>query len=400
MLFQDELHDSFGTWPLAYIPYGGADYGEVKAVADAIGSGDDAAYYTAWLQAADRLAQQAADTLAHGHKQSARDLFLRASSFYAASYHPLYGEPVDPRLIHAFRKQIESMNSGLALFEPAILPLRIPFESISMPAYLVPAEGRANEVRPLIILNGGYDSTVTDTYFASAVAASRRGYHCLLFDGPGQGEMLYEHAVRLRPDWETVISAVVDFAIQQPIVDPTRIALSGASLGGYLAPRGASGEPRIAALIADPGTWSIAGGFKEAAIHKLGVSPEAAANLGTLDDATMQRLDSMIQNNRDLRWKVVQRGFWVHGVSNLRDYFREAERYTMDGRAENIQCPTLLTAAEDDRLSFSAPYFLDALRCPKTLIKFSSAEGAGTHCEMQNRSLFNRKALDWLDEQF
>ncbi len=56
-------------------------------------------------------------------------------------------------------------------------------------------------MRPLIIFNNGYDCTVTDTYFACAVAASRRGYHSLLFDGPGQGSMLYEHGIPLRPDW-------------------------------------------------------------------------------------------------------------------------------------------------------------------------------------------------------
>ena len=33
MLFRNELHEDFGSWPLAYIPYGGADFGEVRAVA-------------------------------------------------------------------------------------------------------------------------------------------------------------------------------------------------------------------------------------------------------------------------------------------------------------------------------------------------------------------------------
>lgn len=46
-LFRDELHENFGTWPVAYIPYGGADFGEIKAVAEAIGDGDDDAFYDA-----------------------------------------------------------------------------------------------------------------------------------------------------------------------------------------------------------------------------------------------------------------------------------------------------------------------------------------------------------------
>jgi pimeloyl-ACP methyl ester carboxylesterase len=400
MLFQDELHDEFGAWPLGYIPYGGADFGEVYAVAQAIGDGDDRAFCEAWTAAADRLSLQAEETLKNGHVRSARELFLRASVFYGASYHPLYGEPVDSRLLLAFRRQAEMLDAGFALFEPAIRRMSIPFEQTSIPAYLVPAEGYEADVRPLIIFTNGYDGTITDMYFASAVAASRRGYHCLLFDGPGQGEMLYEHGIRLRPDWETVIAALVDFAVKQPLVDPTRIALNGWSLGGYLAPRAASGEARISALIADPGTWSIAAGFREAAIRLLGVSSEAAANLATLDEATLDRFDKIIRGNRKLHWKVVQRGFWVHGVQNLRDYLREAELFTMEGRAERIQCPTLLTQAENDSLGSFAESFFKALKCPKTLVRFSAAEGAGNHCEMQNRSLINRKSLDWLDEQF
>ncbi len=82
--------------------------------------------------------------------------------------------------------------------------------------------------------------------------------------------MLYEHGLRLRPDWETVIRAVVDDAVGLRMVDQARIALSGWSLGGYLAPSAASGEPRLAACVADPGLWGVAGALREFA-RKLGV---------------------------------------------------------------------------------------------------------------------------------
>ncbi len=45
MLFKNDLHEDFGTWPITYIPYGGADFGEIRAVAEAIGDGDDSAFY-------------------------------------------------------------------------------------------------------------------------------------------------------------------------------------------------------------------------------------------------------------------------------------------------------------------------------------------------------------------
>jgi hypothetical protein len=70
------------------------------------------------------------------------------------------------------------------------------------------------------------------------------------------------------------------------------------------------------------------------------------------------------------------------------------------GREHLIRCPVLMTLAESDRLAQYTSAFFDALRCPKALIRFTDAEGAGGHCEMMNRSLVNRRTLDWLDQQF
>ncbi len=37
--FKDDLQDAL-TWAAGYIPYGGADLGEIKAVAETVGDGD------------------------------------------------------------------------------------------------------------------------------------------------------------------------------------------------------------------------------------------------------------------------------------------------------------------------------------------------------------------------
>lgn len=396
-IFKDELHDQLGRWPLGYIPYGGADYGEVEAIAQAVGSGDDTAFHDAWTIAADRMMEDGQRAEAAGHRASARDSFLRAACFYGKSFHPLFGQPVDPRVVAGSQKQIAAFDRALALSEVPIAPQRIPFGNTSLLAYVIPAQGRADEVRPLLIFNNGYDATITDLFFASAVAASRRGYHALIFDGPGQGTTLIEQGMTLRPDWESVISPVVDFAQSLPNVDTQKIALCGWSLGGYLAPRAASGEHRLAACVADPALPSVADGFRAYAM-KLGASREEAANLGNMPAVLMERLEQIVANDRKLQWSVAKRGYWVNGVTTLRDYFASVEHFTMDGRIEDIRCPTLFTLAEDDTLAAGTQRFFDALRCPKTLIRFSSSEGAGDHCEMRNRSLVNRRVLDWLDE--
>ncbi len=79
-------------------------------IAQAVGDGDDSAFYRAWVEAGDRFATEATDTLAKGRQAVARELFLKASECYAMAKHPIFGFPVDPRIITAFRKQTAAFD--------------------------------------------------------------------------------------------------------------------------------------------------------------------------------------------------------------------------------------------------------------------------------------------------
>ncbi len=68
---------------------------------------------------------------------------------------------------------------------------------------------------------------------------------------------MYEQRVPMSPDWEHVVPGLVDALLISTEVDPANLVLVGRSFGGYLAPRGAAGEPRLAAMIADSGQYDI-----------------------------------------------------------------------------------------------------------------------------------------------
>ena len=72
LLVNSDFHDGFGTCPLAYIPYAGINFGEIMAVAQAVGDGDDSAYYGAWVATGDRFASEANDTVTKGNQAIAR----------------------------------------------------------------------------------------------------------------------------------------------------------------------------------------------------------------------------------------------------------------------------------------------------------------------------------------
>ena len=214
---------------------------------------------------------------------------------------------MDSRLLEAFRGQRAAFDKAAALIEPAGEALEIPFEGARLPAYLFRAPG-ADGPRPLLIATSGYDSTIYEGYFGQAVPALRRGYHCLLFDGPGQGAVLFEQGVPIRADWETVVNAVIDAVIDTDGVDRDRIALTGWSLAGYLALRAATGEPRLAACIADPGLLSIPAGMV-GRLRAAGVSEDLIARYPDIPEDVLEPIAEAIHASRAQRWAIEQRGF-------------------------------------------------------------------------------------------
>jgi alpha-beta hydrolase superfamily lysophospholipase len=397
-LFTDPLHDEFARWALGFVPAGGADVGEIFAIAEHEQDPDDDEFFELWSGAARRHHDDAEAAVVAGHHAAARAHYLREAGLLTVAYHPLYGTPVDPRLVDAFERQRTAFACAMARGAPPAESVTIPFEGHDMPGYFVPArDAKEGERRPLVIATNGYDATIVDMYFAIAHDTVARGYHCLVFDGPGQGAMLVRDGVPLVADWERVVAPVVDAALARPDVDPDRIVLHGWSLGGYLALRAASGEHRLAACVADPafpGILDTMGAMRS----MVGMSAEAVAALPEISDTDVAKIEHLIEHDRFLHWSFVQRGYWVNGASDLRGWLAAIAPFSMTGRAEHIRCPVLGTTTEGDPLALYAESLLAQMKCPTTLLRFTNAEGAGGHCEMLNRPLLNERVLDWLDD--
>ena len=207
-----------------------------------------------------------------------------------------------------------------------------------------------------MILLGGYDGTAEELYFLNGAAALARGYHVLAFDGPGQGSALLQQGLVLRPDWENVITPVLDHTRTRTDVDTDRIALIGLSLGAHLAPRAASAEHRLAAVIADCGSYDLFA----AALDRM-PGPLAAGFRERRPRATrlVTRILGMLERKPTAGW-ALRRGQLVHGVENPIDYLNELRRYTLAPYAAKIQCPTLVCNADGDDISASAPELVAA----------------------------------------
>ncbi len=389
--FKDELFDGQLLRTLSHTCYGGADIGESISTAERIRDGDIAQWHAQWLATAERIYAIAERSAQQGHRESAREAYLRASNYFRTASIFLLRAPLDPRLTNAFDRQREAFQKAAALFSLPPEILEIPYDGQHLSAYFYRASD-GDSPRRTIILTGGYDSTAEELYFFNAAAALRRGYHCLCFDGPGQGEALIKRGMYFRPDWENVVRPVVDYLLTRPEVDRSRIALMGLSFGGYLAPRAATGEPRIAALIADPGQFSL---FEAAKTRVPGFLRGGLSGSGFAAALLNRIFDSMLRH--PTRGWALRRGMFVHNVATPLAYINVTREFSLAGIAQKISCPTLVCAAENDDIAVYAKDLFAALICEKQFVTFTNAEGAGEHCEGGSRSLFHQRAFDWLD---
>ena len=426
----DDASFSFETLrAIGYTPYGGADIGEVVSTARRVPEGDESAWYEQWKALADRVQATAEVSAEAGRSVSAREAYLRASTYHRSSEFYLRTDPVhDPRVREASRAAVHAFARAAALLPQPLTRVEIPYEGTTLPGWWVPADAgtadprqppsgrpgtpdRVGEVqhrgRPVLLYHGGFDSTVEELYFAGGAAAARRGYHALLIDGPGQGSVLREQHLPFRPDWDVVVTAAVDWlldpgnAVTQDAgdagrsVDPEAIALMGMSLGGWLAPRAAAVEHRLAALIAYDGVYSLPDSMNSvlpAPLRALLDQHEASA-----DQQANAGITAAMANDTQLRWSFLN-GMWTFAVDTPVDYLRALAPYTLDGLAADIRCPTLVLAAENDQFFVGQPEALrDALTAPVSYHRFREDEGAGEHCQDGSMSALHQVVFDWLD---
>jgi pimeloyl-ACP methyl ester carboxylesterase len=389
--FSTPIYDAQLLRALGHSIYGGASVGECLATAAAISDGDRESWHRQWIGLADRTVARAESYALAGHHVSAVGGFLRASNYYRTSYIFHYEAPVPARTVDGYRRQRDAFARAAALMPRPLERTTIPFDGIALPAWFCSAGAHR---RPCVVCVGGYDSTAEESYFWNAAAANARGYHAVVFDGPGQGGVLFEHGVPFRPDWGKVISAVVDAVVTRD--DVGSVAVVGESFGGYLAPLGAAEDPRIAALVVDPAQT----GLWRAAVNRLPLPEALKKNLPSGPRwlvAVVERLLAHVARKPVAGW-ALRRGMLAHGRGTAWEYFVEMACYADAGIVEKIRCPTMVCDAADDDIAASARSFFERLRCEKSYERFTAEDGAADHCVMGNRALFHEKVFGWLEQ--
>ncbi len=378
---------------MGYSCTGGADIKECLNTASRIKDADNESWYREWYATAERLENTACQFLKDGHKKSAMEAYFRASNYYRTAEFFLHNNPDDPRIIETWGRSRACFLEAIALSDRQIEYVRIPYEGTTLPGYFCFADN-TGKTKPLLIIHSGFDGTAEELYFEIGVLALERGFNCLLFEGPGQGEVIRQQKIPFRHDWESVVTPIVDYALTRPEVDPERIGLLGISFGGYLAPRAAAFEDRIKVCIANGGIFS----FYEVVIERN--APDILDILN--DEEATKEYDKEVMEavNFDVNtgWFFAN-GMFTFGADTPSELIRKIEPYSLNDCADKIQCTMLVIDSEDDNtLPGQAIKLFDALKCPKEFMLFTEKEGAEEHCQMGAIMISNERILNWLEE--
>ena len=143
----------------------------------------------------------------------------------------------------AHRAAVRCLDDALPYLDPPGQPGRDPVRRRAPGRGAAPPPGAAPH--PVVIMIPGLDSAKEELRSTEELFLER-GMATFSVDGPGQGEAEYDLAIR--GDWEVPGAAIIDRLGAEPGLDPGRIGVWGVSLGGYYAPRVASGDDAGAGL--------------------------------------------------------------------------------------------------------------------------------------------------------
>jgi dipeptidyl aminopeptidase/acylaminoacyl peptidase len=285
---------------------------DIRRVARSVKPYNLESWYSEWSAMAAKNEELAAGFVSEARNVTAHEFYLRAADFYRRAL--VYLPDSDSRMLFTYSKLKESFEKAWSLVPPPFERVQIQYEGHVLDALFFPGRGKPGTRLPVVYNYGGADGILLRGEDGGASQYVRRGMHFLDVDGPGHGGALRERKLYAPPDSERVAKAVIDYLVTRADVDADRIGLHGSSMGGYSGPRCATAEKRIKAVA----VWS------------------GAYNL--------------VEDIFDYYPPIQDRLRWLIGADDLQQAREKIEEFTLEGRANRIECPLLVGYSHDDRV--------------------------------------------------
>ena len=364
----------------------GASPGECLRAIGSIRNADPELWYEAWHELGRKCEKMAAasnDTMGRGRA------LLRASNYYRTS--EFFLDPADSRRLSTYRESANAFTRALQVLSIPHKIWKIPYERASMRAYYFPGE----EAKPVILVCGGYDSTNEESFFWIASAARERGYPCVMFEGPGQSNLIREYGMKFTPAWEKPVATLLDhMQWEEPSLTPRRKILLGISMGAMLALRAAAFEKRIDAAAGWGGFFNM----RDAASAQIPALGRLLFRIGS--EGLFNRL-ALLKASGDIgmRW-ALNNGCWTIGADTPFDLLAKTGAYGLEEAAQKIACDVLIVSGDRDHLipKGEPSKFRHHLKGARSFHEhtFTAEDGAGEHCQAGALEQFHQVFFEWV----
>lgn len=370
--------------------YGGASIGEIFYLVSNLQNETAENLVKSYELLANEQLQDAKNRASKSHFISAKEQFLKAcNSFRAAEYFTKVNLQEHAEL------GIKSRECFLEYLKLSNFYSKVDFldyKDLKLPYYLI-APDKSMQKRKTVIIVSGFDGTLEESFIQSGLGALTRDYNVVCFAGPGQMDTLrFNPNTYFEPDFEKPISALLDNLEQNTIVDKTNISLIGISFGGYFCTRATCFEKRIKSVVANSPIVDL----KK---YVLGFSD--ASDMSDDEDFSYNDIPFIPDDVFPLSLKEMTGNLLIRfGNRSMKQTIKYLDEFNIEQNLKNIKCNVLalIGEGEGEEPTRQCDYFYKSVECNKNFYKFSTKDGADTHCQVGNLNFANCIIYDWLDE--
>ena len=197
--FEFEFETTRLLW---YTPSGGSDYGEVATTAEKIKDGNYESWYKGWSDFAKKLEERSDNFKSQSSKANG---YLRASRYYQAAEFFLSAN--DSRKIEAYQKSVKLFYKSLDLQKVKYVSEMINYKNAKIRTLLFRTD---MESKGTLFICGGFDALLEELYFTNVKSGMENGYDVVLYEGPGQSDVIRRYNLPFEENWHIVARQVVD----------------------------------------------------------------------------------------------------------------------------------------------------------------------------------------------
>jgi len=417
-IFSDQTLTFQTLFALGNISAASGEYGEITTVIKRIQNRNESyvAFYEEFVAEAQSVAKYADYAAQRGRRITARNAYLRAASYYSQALYFVLARssnaelttmagggavPASARVRErtVYRAMRSAWEKAGAQMRPKMEVVRLPWNGPKspMPGWFLRPSGDGKR-RPTLLMNNGSDAQAIDLWGAGGYAALERDWNVLIFDGPGEGGMLFEKNQTFIPEWEKVITPIVDWLRRRSDVDRDRIVLSGSSFGGELVPRAAAFESRLAAISVDPGvvyagsTWTDGLSTFPGMLDAFAAGDKATFNSNWENYTAKESANSRFGLSKRLE---------IYPGSTMFEKYGQIIQYDNRAVAPKVHRPALVINNELEQFfPGQAKILYDVMRNSrgKKYVTFTATQGAQFHCEPMSPQRRNDAVMDFFGD--